>query len=186
MEITLDRVSRDNSELQVKLNKQIAVARDMQLKIEEEKEDKERLREEIYASDRKNKILATQLEDCNLKCEQMEKSKRFFELQLKENKEKMSQMSSSKDEVKAEKRKLEGTVASLETELEECSQELRDAENKAKRAMETAAIMEKELKVEQEQSLKKDGILQKKADTIKELKVYEMIIFFSLNLFIPI
>ena len=110
MEITLDRVSRDNSELQVKLNKQIAVARDMQLKIEEEKEDKERLREEIYASDRKNKILATQLEDCNLKCEQMEKSKRFFELQLKENKEKMSQMSSSKDEVKAEKRKLEGNV----------------------------------------------------------------------------
>ena len=171
MELTLDRVSRENSDLHIKLKKQFSVCRDTQLKLEEGKDEIDRLQEEIYASNRKVNILSSQLEDSSHRCEKVEREKSCFELELKENKGNLIKAVAMQNELIVSKRKLETKVTSLEAELEESSRDQNDAENKKKTLVENNTMLGKELKVEKENSQKKDIILKKKDATIKELKV---------------
>ena len=171
MELTLDRVSRENSDLHIKLKKQFSVCRDTQLKLEERKDEIDRLQEEIYASNRKVNILSNQLEDSSHRCEKVEREKSCFELELKENKGNLIKAVAMQNELIVSKRKLETKVTSLEAELEENSRDQNDAEKNMKTLVENNTILGKELKVEKENSQKKDIILKKKDATIKELKV---------------
>ena len=171
MEVTLDRVSRDNSDLQIKLKKQFSVCRDTQLKLEEGNDEIDRLKEEIYASNRKVNILSNQLEDSSHRCEKVERAKSCLELELKENKGNLIKAVAMQNELIVSKRKLETKVTSLEADLEESSRDLNDAEKNMKTLVENNTIIGKELKVEKENSQKKDVILKKKETTIKELKV---------------
>ena len=176
MEVALDSVSRDNSDLHIKLKKQFAVCRDTQLKLEERKDEIDRLQEEIYASNRKVNILSNQLEDSSLRCEQAERAKSCLELELKENKEKLIKSAATQNELIVSKRKLETKVTSLEAELEENSRDLNDTEKNMKTLVENNTIIGKELKLEKENSQKKDVMLKKKETTIKDLKVCDQTI----------
>ena len=171
MEVALDSVSRDNSDLHIKLKKQFSVCRDTQLKLEERKDEIDRLQEEIYASNRKVNILSNQLEDSSLRGEQAERAKSCLELELKENKEKLIKAAATQNELIVSKRKLESKVTSLEAELEENSSELNDTEKNMKSLVENNTKIGKELKLEKENSQKKDVMLKKKETTIKDLKV---------------
>ena len=171
LEIALDRVSRDNSELQVKFKKQFLLTREVQLKLEEEKDEKDRLQEEIQDSNRMFKIISNQLEDENLKYEKLEKEKRYIESELNTKDEKIKHATAIKEELHETKRKLDAKVENLETELEGSLQELKDTENKMKKALDTVAMTRKQLKMEQENSCKRDNVLKKKEADIRELKV---------------
>ena len=171
LEIALDRVSRENSELQVKFKKQFLLAREVQLKLEESKDEKDRLQGEIQDSNRMVKILSNQLEDKNLKYATLEKEKRCIESELNTKEEKIKHATAIKDELTETKRELGAKVENLETGLEESSRELIDNENKMKKVLESISMTEKELKMEQENSFQKDNALKKKEAVIRDLKV---------------
>ena len=183
LEIALDRVSRDNSELQVKFKKQFSSAREVQLKLEEAKDEKDRLQGEIQDSNRMVKILSNQLEDKNLKYETLEKEKRCIESELNTKDEKIKHATAIKTELNETKRKLDAKVENLETELEESLQNLKDTENKMKKALDSASMTRKELKMEQENSSKKDNVLKKKEADIRDLKVGRIITNFYMYVF---
>ena len=178
LEMALDRVSGDKCELQTKVKNQFLFIRDMEQQMMIAKEEKQRLSEIIHTSDRKVKALSIQVEDFRIKYEQSEKTRRQVQLELNDNKETVNEMISSRDGSNVIKRKLENSVVSLQTELEECVYEMKNAEDKVKRAMGDAAKMAEDLKAEQERSLKSELDRKKSEQLIKELKVGFIVKFY--------
>ena len=133
--MALDRVNGDKCELQAKVKNQFVFIRDMEQQMMISKEEKQRLSEIIHTSDRKTKALSSQVEDFRIKYEQSEKTRRQVQLELNDNMETVNEITSSRDGLNVIKRKLENSVVTLQTELEECVYEMKNAEEKMKRAM---------------------------------------------------
>ena len=171
LEVGLDRVSRDNHELQSNLKTKSATIRNMQQQIELEREEKQRAKELQSFIDRKISSLSMEKEEADARWEQADKSTRQAQLEVSEVKEKLHKVTVSRDGLNVIKRNLEGLVASLQTELEECTHELKNLDVKMKRAMEDAANLEKDLKVEQDISRKHEAGKKKAEEEIRRLKV---------------
>ncbi|NXS80185.1 MYH7 protein, partial [Erpornis zantholeuca] len=70
-----------------------------------------------------------------------------------------------------QKKKMEGDISQLQTEVEEAVQECRNAEEKAKKAITDAAMMAEELKKEQDTSAHLERMKKNMEQTIKDLQL---------------
>ena len=132
LEISLDRVGRDNVELQTKIKSQSNTMREMSQQIHLECDEKQKLKEIVSRDTRTINILRNELEEANSLHFDADKSRRQVSTALEETKDILGEITKARDELIGHKRKLESSVAILETELEECRYELIDSENKTK------------------------------------------------------
>ena len=119
LEISLDRVGRDNVELQTKIKNQSTTMREMSQQIHLECDEKQKLKEIVSRDTRTIKILRKELEDANSLHSDADKSRRQASTALEETNDILGEMTKTRDELLGHKRKLESSVAILETELEE-------------------------------------------------------------------
>ena len=171
LEISLDRVGRDNVELQTKIKNQSSTMREMSQQINFECDEKQKLKEILSRDTRTINILRKELEDANSLHSDADKSKRQASTALEEAKDILGGITKARDELIGHKRKLESSVAILETELEECRYELINSEDKTKRVMDDATKLTEDLKIEKERLLKEEFMRTKAEAMAKELKV---------------
>ena len=171
LEISLDRVGRDNVELQTKIKNQSSTMREMSQQINLECDEKQKLKEILSRDTRTINILRKELEDANSLHSDADKSKRQASTALEEAKDILGGITKARDELIGHKRKLESSVAILETELEECRYELINSEDKTKRVMDDATKLTEDLKIEKERLLKEEFMRTKAEAMAKELKV---------------
>ena len=171
LEISLDRVGRDNVELQTKIKNQSTTMREMSQQIHLECDEKQKLKEIVSRDTRTINILRSELEEANSLHFDADKSRRQVSTALEETKDILGEITKARDELIGHKRKLESSVAILETELEECRYELINSEDKTKRFMDDARKLSEDLKFEKERVLKEDSLRTKAEAMAKELKV---------------
>ena len=138
-----------NAELQ-KVNKRLQqTIADYQAQIEEEQRQRNEVRELVGASERSTNSLLAEIDQNRTLLEQADKNRKALENDLHEAADRISELSASNSNLASQKRKLETDLAALRADLDEAFVELRNSEDRVKKASGDAARLTEELRAEQ-------------------------------------
>ncbi|XP_057244937.1 myosin heavy chain, skeletal muscle-like, partial [Malurus melanocephalus] len=114
---------------------------DTQLQLDDAARVGEDLKENVAMVERRNTLLQSELEELRGLVEQTERARKLAEQELIEASERVQLLHSQNTSLINQKKKMEGDISQLQTEVEEAVQECRNAEEKAKKAITDAAMM---------------------------------------------
>ncbi|TKS71030.1 Myosin-7 Myosin heavy chain 7 [Collichthys lucidus] len=171
MEVQLNHANRQASESQKLLrNLQIQI-KDVQLELDETVHQNEELKEQVAVTERRNNLLAAEVEELRALLEQNDRARKLAEHELLEASERVNLLHSQNTGLINQKKKLENDLSMLSNEVDDAVQECRNAEEKAKKAITDAAMMAEELKKEQDTSAHLERMKKNMEQTIKDLQM---------------
>merc|ERR1712106_42627 len=144
--LALEHAIAGNAETQTTIKKYALQVRDAQLKVDDE------------SSAKSAAAVANGLEEARAILETADRQRRAAEQELADTNETLADLTNINQSITASKRKLEGELGQLNSDLDEMTNEARLSEDKAARAMVDAARLADELRCEQElaMNLEKD------------------------------
>merc|ERR1711997_527886 len=142
-----------NADTQKAIKKYHAQIRDAQAKLEEEQRNKEIIRDNFLANERRANSAQNALEEARTLLEQADRARRITEQELSDTNEQLSDLTCVNQAIAGAKRKLESEMGTLHGDLDEMASEAHLSEEKAKKAMVDAASLADELRMEQEAAL---------------------------------
>lgn len=116
-------------------NKAEFLWQDLELQVDEAKRHSEDLQEQLAVVDRRENLLKAEIEELRSAADQAERGRKMAENELLENAERCNLLHTQNTALINQKRKLEGELQTMQNEVEECVQEQRNAEDKAKKAI---------------------------------------------------
>ncbi|NXI27159.1 MYH6 protein, partial [Sterrhoptilus dennistouni] len=171
LEIQLGHANRGANEAQKQLKVLQGCLKDTQLQLDDATRLGEDLKENVAVVERRNLLLMSELEELRAVVEQTEKGRKLAEQELIEASERVQLLHSQNTSLINQKKKLEGDISQLQSEVEEAVQECRNAEEKAKKAITDAAMMAEELKKEQDTCAHLERMKKNMEQTIKDLQL---------------
>ncbi|NXS55656.1 MYH7 protein, partial [Brachypteracias leptosomus] len=171
MEIQLGHANRMAAEAQKQVKTLQGLLKDTQLQLDDMVRVNEDLKENIAIVERRNNLLQAELEELRAVVEQTERARKLAEQELIEASERVQLLHSQNTSLINQKKKMEGDISQLQSEVEEAVQECRNAEEKAKKAITDAAMMAEELKKEQDTSAHLERMKKNMEQTIKDLQL---------------
>ncbi|XP_075435721.1 myosin heavy chain, skeletal muscle, adult-like [Ascaphus truei] len=171
MEVQLNHANRQVAESQKQLKNIQAQLKDEQLHLDELVQANEDLKEHLGLTDRRNLLQQTEIEELRVALEQTEKARKLAELELIDTSERVQLLHTQNTGLINARKKLEIDVTQLQSEVEDAVQELRNAEEKAKKAITDAAMMAEELKKEQDTSAHLERMKKNLEQTVKDLQL---------------
>ena len=141
-----NRTNVDNQKLIKKLQQTII---EMQLQIEDEQRQRDEAREAVMVAERRANLLNSELEEIRSALEQAERARKAAENDLHDAADRISELSGSNANLTAIKRKLEAEMVSMQADLDETIVELKNSEERVKKAACDASRLAEELRVEQ-------------------------------------
>lgn len=108
---------------------------DLELQVDEAKRHAEDVQEQLAVVDRRENLLKAEIEELRSATDQAERGRKLAENELLENAERCNLLHTQNTALINQKRKLEGELQTMQNEVEECVQEQRNAEDKAKKAI---------------------------------------------------
>jgi len=150
LDIALEHANGSNLEANQTIKKYQASIKESQLAFEAEQHSRDKAREELINSERKNHAVRNELEETKTQLEHADKQRRAAEQELSDIVENLSDCTLQNQALQSSKRKLDSEIQTMHADLEEMIQESRIAEEKAKKAMIDAARLADELRNEQE------------------------------------
>merc|ERR1719391_285448 len=156
--LALEHAIAGNAETQSTIKKYQLQVRDAQAKVDGESQAKSAAADAKVTADRKAAAMQNTLEESRALLETADRQRRAAEQELADTNEILVDLSNVNQSIAAAKRKLEGELGQLNTDLDEMTNEARLSEDKAARAMVDAARLADELRCEQElaMNLEKD------------------------------
>ncbi|NXK74406.1 MYH7 protein, partial [Amazona guildingii] len=180
MEIQLGHANRAAAEAQKQVKTLQGYLKDTQLQLDDVGRINEDLKENMAMVERRNNLLQAELEEVRAVVEQTERTRKLAEQELIEATERVQLLHSQNTSLINQKKKMEGDISQLQTEVEEAIQECRNAEEKAKKAITDVsraplvhrhAMMAEELKKEQDTSAHLERMKKNMEQTIKDLQL---------------
>ncbi|MEE6506700.1 hypothetical protein FKM82_007803 [Ascaphus truei] len=171
MEVQLNHANRQVAESQKQLKNIQAQLKDEQLHLDELVQANEDLKEHLGLTDRRNLLQQTEIEELRVALEQTDKARKLAELELIDTSERVQLLHTQNTGLINARKKLEIDVTQLQSEVEDAVQELRNAEEKAKKAITDAAMMAEELKKEQDTSAHLERMKKNLEQTVKDLQL---------------
>jgi len=107
---------------------------ELQAQIEDEQRQRDEAREAAVAAERRANIIAGELEDLRTALEQAERARRAAENELNEAADRISELSTQNATLSSQKRQLESNVAAMQADLDEAVAELKNSEERLKKA----------------------------------------------------
>merc|ERR1711990_862795 len=156
--LALEHAIAGNAETQTTIKKYALQVRDAQAKVDEESAAKSAAADAKVTADRRAAAVANGLEEARALLETADRQRRAAEQELADTNETLADLTNVNQSITASKRKLEGELGQLNSDLDEMTNEARLSEEKAARAMVDAARLADELRCEQElaMNLEKD------------------------------
>ncbi|KAM4662247.1 myosin-4-like [Discoglossus pictus] len=170
MEMQLSHANRQVFESQKQLKNIQAQLKDTQLHLDELINANEDLKEHLGLADRKNLLQQTEIEELRTALEQTDRARKVAEQELLDASERVQLLHTQNTGLINAKKKLESEVTQLQGEMEDAIQELRNAEEKAKKAITDAAMMAEELKKEQDTSAHLERMKKNMEQSVKDLQ----------------
>uniref|UniRef100_A0A8C4DZ43 Myosin-7B n=1 Tax=Dicentrarchus labrax TaxID=13489 RepID=A0A8C4DZ43_DICLA len=171
MEVQLNHANRQASESQKLLRNLQVQIKDIQLELDETIHQNEELKEQVAVTERRNNLLAAEVEELRALLEQNDRARKLAEHELLEATERVNLLHSQNTALINQKKKLESDLSMLSNEVDDAVQECRNAEEKAKKAITDAAMMAEELKKEQDTSAHLERMKKNMEQTIKDLQM---------------
>ncbi|XP_050952317.1 myosin-7 isoform X1 [Labeo rohita] len=171
MEIHLNHANRQAVESQKMVRNLQLQIKDLQLELDESIHQCEDLKEQVTVTERRNTLLAAELEELRGVVEQTDRMRKVAEQELMESTERVNLLHAQNTVVLNHKKKLESDLSSLSGEVDDALQECRNAEEKAKKAITDASMMAEELKKEQDTSSHLERMKRNMEQTIKDLQI---------------
>merc|ERR1719356_1099641 len=156
--LALEHAIAGNAETQTTIKKYALQVRDAQVKVDEESAAKSAAADAKVTADRRAAAVQNGLEEARALLETADRQRRAAEQELADTNETLADLTNVNQSISASKRKLEGELSQLNTDMDEMTNEARLSEDKAARAMVDAARLAAELRCEQElaMNLEKD------------------------------
>merc|ERR1712212_873936 len=153
LDTALEHANAANAETQKAIKKYHAQIRDAQAKLEEEQRNKEIIRDNFLANERRANAAQNALEEARTLLEQADRARRMTEQELSDTNEQLSNLTCTNQAIAGGKRKLEAEMQTLHGDLDEMASEAHLSDAKATKAMVDAARLADELRMEQEVAL---------------------------------
>merc|ERR1711884_53183 len=150
LEIALDHANKANNEAQKSIKRYQGQLREAECGYEEASRVRQEMAEKANLADRRAQALAGEMEEARPLLDSAERGKRQTECELTEARGAVNEMSSINTRAAAEKRGLEGSVHTLQAEIDDMLHSAKNSEEKAKKAMVDAARLADELRAEQD------------------------------------
>ncbi|XP_067444306.1 myosin, heavy chain 7B, cardiac muscle, beta a isoform X3 [Thunnus thynnus] len=171
MEVQLGHANRQAAESQKLLRNLQVQIKDIQLELDETLHQNEELKEQVAVTERRNNLLAAEVEELRAMLEQNDRARKLAEHELLESTERVNLLHSQNTGLINQKKKLEMDLSTLSSEVDDAVQECRNAEEKAKKAITDAAMMAEELKKEQDTCAHLERMKKNMEQTIKDLQM---------------
>ena len=188
MEVALDHSNRSNAELQKALKRLQDTVGELQAQVEDEQRQRDEAREAAAAAERRANLIAGELEELRTALDQAERSRRAAEAELNDAADRISELSTQNATISSQKRQLESAVAAMQADLDEAVAELKNTEERAKKAGEffsfeetscsilslclvaDAMRLSEELRLEQEHTIQVERLRKGLEQQIKDLQ----------------
>merc|ERR1719175_195439 len=143
----------------------------MEGRVEEEQRCASEYREQYGIAERRANALNGELEESRTLLEQSDRARRQADGELADANESLNCMTANFNNMGVVKRKLEGELQTLHSDLDEMLNEAKNSEEKAKKAMVDAARLADELRAEQEHAQTQEKMRKGLEISVKELRV---------------
>ena len=146
LEVNLATAARQAADGQ-KVSKDLSFSlKDISTKFDDSARITEDIREQAAVSERRVGLMTTEIEELRQGLEMSERCRKQAENDLMEANERANMLHTQNTSFINQKRKIEGELNSVKTEVDEAVSEARNAEDAAKKALTTAALLAEDLK----------------------------------------
>ncbi|KAG9343691.1 hypothetical protein JZ751_013069, partial [Albula glossodonta] len=170
MEIQLSHANRQAAEAQKQLRNVQGQLKDAQLHLDDAIRGQEDMKEQVAMVERRNNLMMAEIEELRAALEQTERGRKVAEQELGDASERVGLLNAQNTSLLNTKKKLEADIAQFQGEMDDSTQEARNAEEKAKKAITDAAMMAEELKKEQDTSAHLERMKKNLEATVKDLQ----------------
>uniref|UniRef100_A0A8B9RXI2 Myosin motor domain-containing protein n=1 Tax=Accipiter nisus TaxID=211598 RepID=A0A8B9RXI2_9AVES len=167
MEVQLSHANRQAAEAQKHLHSIQGV---LKLHLDDALRTQEDLKEQVAMVERRANLLQAEVEELRAALEQTERSRKVAEQELLDATERVQLLHTQNTSLFNTKKKLESDMAQIQTEMEDITNEAKNAEERAKKAITDAAMMAEELKKEQDTSAHLERMKKNLDQTVKNLQ----------------
>ncbi|XP_076329205.1 myosin heavy chain, muscle-like [Tachypleus tridentatus] len=171
LEIALDHANKANADAQKNIKRYQQQIKELQQSVEEEQRGRDEAREQYAMAERRSNALHGELEESRQLLEQADRGRRSAETELADVHEQMNELSANSASLSMAKKKLEGEMQALQSDLDEMLNEAKQSEEKAKKAMVDAARLADELRAEQEHGQQQEKMRKTLEVQMKDLQV---------------
>ncbi|CAF3613437.1 unnamed protein product [Adineta steineri] len=171
LEIALDHSNRSNTDLQKALKRIQIQVTELSTQIEEEQRQRDEAREAAITAERRVNLIVGELEELRTGLEQAERARKAAENELNDAADRISDLSIQNANLSSHRRQLESNVAAMQADLDEAVSELKNSEERTKKAATDAARLAEELRQEQEHALQVERLRKGFEQQIKDLQI---------------
>ncbi|XP_078700142.1 uncharacterized protein LOC144926944 isoform X1 [Branchiostoma floridae x Branchiostoma belcheri] len=150
LETALETANKANQESRKLLGSLHQNMQELQIKLDEEQRVREDLKDQIAIKERYCNSMASEIESLRAQLDEVDRIRKIAEVQLVEANDRLNELTTQNSGLVAQRRKLEGDIHTVQSELEEQVSSQRQAEEKAKRAISDASRLAEDLRAEQE------------------------------------
>ncbi|CAJ0577938.1 unnamed protein product, partial [Mesorhabditis spiculigera] len=171
LEIALDHANKANSDIQKSIKKVQEQIRDSQLQVEDEQRQRDELRDQFFNANKRGEMLQGERDDLKRQLNANEADRRQAEQDAASAREAANDALSQVTSANSMKRKLEGEIQAIHSDIDDTMKEFRHADENAKRAISDASRLAEELKQQQDASRAADSARQHLEGQTREFKV---------------
>merc|ERR1711890_197928 len=150
LEIALDHANKANSEGMKTVKRYQCQLRETLQAFEDESRARQQVGEQVGISERKASALGGEVEESRALLDSADRTKRQLDIELADARNSVNEMQTINNKEMTVKRNLEGSVHTVQAEIDAMLHTAKSAEEKAKRAMVDAARLADELRAEQD------------------------------------
>ncbi|ROT81918.1 myosin heavy chain type a [Penaeus vannamei] len=170
LEISLDHSNKAKNDLQKYIKKLQGEMKEMHACAEEKRCQTSEYRENLCISERRASVLTGELEEARSLLEQAELGRRQAESELAETHAQLHELTQSNSSLAATKRKLESEMEIMLADFNEMLNEIKNSEEKAKKAMVDAARLADELRAEQDHAQTQEIVRKDLEVSVRDLQ----------------
>merc|ERR1712117_220019 len=150
LEIALDHANKANNEALKSIKRYQGQLREAECLYEEASRVRQEMVEKASLADRRANSLQGEMEESRAPLDSAERGKRQTEAELGEARSAVNEMTTVNSRAGAEKRRVEGSLHTMQAEIDDMLHQAKNSEEKAKKAMVDAARLADELRAEQD------------------------------------
>merc|ERR1712141_92448 len=158
-----------NSEAHKSIKRYQGQLRDVEGLYEEESRQRRELAEKAGLADRRANALQGELEEARALLDSADRGKKQADMELSEARAAVNDMTTVNSRAGAEKRRVEGSLHTMQAEIDDMLHQAKNSEEKAKKAMVDAARLADELRAEQEHASSQEKAKRSLESSIAEL-----------------
>merc|ERR1712027_228459 len=150
LEIALDHANKANNEALKSIKRYQAQLKEAECMYEEASRVRQEMAEKASLADRRANSLQGEMEESRALLDSAERGKKQTDAELGEARSAVNEMTSVNSRAGAEKRRVEGSLHTMQAEIDDMLHQAKSSEEKAKKAMVDAARLADELRAEQD------------------------------------